>query len=568
MAVNIRKIDRQLGKLLVNERYLSQEELDKSVDEAISSGKNLGDLLVKKNVITQEQLALALSRQHGIPYFSLHDYEIDKEVIGAITEEQARRFQIIPVDKTGNTLLVAISDPNDILRLDDVKLHIKMDIKPLLSLQSDIEEAIEKYYGDSSDALGEIYKDIDTEDVEVVEVQEDTGEDGDTDDAPVIKLVNAIVSEAIRTRTSDIHLEPEEHSFRLRYRIDGVLHEMPAPPKRLQNAIISRLKIMSELDISERRKPQDGRFKMRSGNKVVDFRVSVLPTVHGEKIVMRLLDSSNLMLDMKMLGFEPEQLAAFEKAIKRPFGMILVTGPTGSGKSTTLYSALSKINDPEKNIVTVEDPVEFQLKGINQVMARAEVGLSFAAGLKSILRQDPDIVMIGEIRDYETGEIAVKAALTGHLVLSTLHTNDAPSTPVRLTNMGIEPFLVTASLILVVAQRLARRVCPQCKEPYTPKAEILERLEIKPKQGQKIQFYEGRGCNNCNGTGYKGRLALYEVMELTDEIQEGIIRGLPSNELKKVARECGMLTLRDSGIRKLLAGMTTVKEVFSNTFEN
>ena len=465
---------------------------------------------------------------------------------------------------------MALSDPANIFLLDDIKLRTKMEIVPLISLQADIDTAIEKYYSDN-DALGSMMKDFDEDDdVELLEKKEvdDEGLNLGENDAPVVKLVNMIVAEAIKTRTSDIHLEPDEKEFRLRCRIDGVLKEMPGPPKRMQNALISRIKIMSEMDISERRKPQDGRFKIRHAGKSVDFRVSCLPTVHGEKIVMRLLDKSNLNLDLTSLGFEKESLAKFDRAIRRPFGMILVTGPTGSGKSTTLYSALSSINKPDLNIVTVEDPVEYQVRGINQVQAKPDIGFTFAEGLRSILRQDPDVVMIGEIRDFETAEISIKAALTGHLVLSTLHTNDAPSTATRLIDMGVEPFLVTASVILVIAQRLVRRICPTCKQAYKPSPELLQQMGIRPKPGRDLVFYEGQGCQACSDTGYRGRLALYEVMEMDDHVGHCIMQGMHSKDLKKEARKLGMLSLRDSGIRKVLAGLTTVKEVLSVTFEN
>jgi type IV pilus assembly protein PilB len=406
------------------------------------------------------------------------------------------------------------------------------------------------------------------DEVEVVHQGDDDLDADDVEAAPVIRLVNMLISEAIRSGTSDIHIEPEEKAVRVRYRIDGALKEMPGIPKKMQNAVICRIKIISELDIAERRKPQDGRFRMKLDQKTVDFRVSTVPTVNGEKVVMRLLDKGNLQLDLAKLGFEPESLAKFERAIKRPFGMIVVTGPTGSGKSTTLYSALSRINDPAKNIMTVEDPVEYQIKGINQIQTRPDIGMGFAEVLKSFLRQDPDIIMLGEIRDLETASIAIKAALTGHLVLSTLHTNDAPSSINRLVDMGIEPFLVGASLLLVVAQRLARKICPHCKQPYKPTADLLRQLGVDPEKGKNLVFYEGRGCAACNDTGYKGRVALYEVMEMDEDLSDAAIRGLSNQEIKSVARRNGMRTLRDSGIVKVIEGTTTVSEVLSVTFEN
>lgn len=570
MATAIKRSEKRLGQILVDDGIISEEQLERVLEEHSKTGKKLGDVLIEMKLCSLEQVTEAMARQHGLQYLRLSEYEIDPEIINSITEDIARKYRIIPVDRTNNVLTVALSDPANIFLLDDIKLRTKMEIVPLICLQSDIEAAIEKYYGDKG-ALEDMMKGFgDADDVELLQKKEEDSADltSTEDDAPVVKLVNMIVAEAIKTRASDIHLEPEEKELRLRYRIDGVLKELPAPPKRLQNALISRIKIMSELDISEKRKPQDGRFKIRHSGRSVDFRVSSLPTVHGEKIVMRLLDKSNLNLDMTSLGFEKESLAKFERAIRRPFGMILVTGPTGSGKSTTLYSALSTINDPEKNIITVEDPVEYQVKGINQVQARPDIGFTFAEGLRSILRQDPDIVMIGEIRDFETAEIAIKAALTGHLVLSTLHTNDAPSTATRLIDMGVEPFLVTASVILVIAQRLVRRICQTCKQPYKPSAELLEQLGIRPKPGHDLVFYEGAGCPSCSETGYRGRMALYEVMEMDDQLGHCIMQGMHSKDLKKEARKRGMLSLRDSGIRKVLAGLTTVKEVLSVTFEN
>jgi len=569
MATAIKRSEKRLGQILVKQGILDEDKLERALEEHSATGKKLGDVLTDLKLATSEQVTEAIALQHGLQYLRLSEYEIDPEIIQSISEEVARKYRIIPVDRTNNTLTVALSDPANIFLLDDIKLRTNMEIVPLISLQDDIDTAIEKYYGDT-EGLVNMMKDFDNgEDVELLQTKDlEEEEEDEEDDAPVVKLVNMIVAEAIKTRTSDIHLEPDERELRLRCRIDGVLKEMPAPPKRLQNALISRIKIMSELDISEKRKPQDGRFKIRQGGKSVDFRVSSLPTVHGEKIVMRLLDKSNLNLDLTSLGFERESLTLFEKAIRRPFGMILVTGPTGSGKSTTLYSALSTINTPEKNIVTVEDPVEYQIRGINQVQAKPDIGFTFSEGLKSILRQDPDVVMIGEIRDFETAEIAIKAALTGHLVLSTLHTNDAPSTMMRLIDMGVEPFLVTASVILVIAQRLARRICPSCKKAYKPTPELLEQLGIRPKPGRELVFYEGQGCPACSDTGYRGRLALYEAMDMNDQLAHCIMQGMHSKDLKKEARKQGMLTLRDSGIRKLLAGLTTVKEVLSVTYEN
>lgn len=569
------RTERSLGNFLVREGHITNEQLVSAIEKSAEVGKGLSEVLVELGLIDQENLTQALSRQHGIPYLPLADYDIDPSIIETVPEEDARRYKMIPVDRTERTLTVALADPGNILVLDELKLKTKMEIEPLLSLPKDIEQAIEKYYKSDHGDFEETMR-LAAEEVDMDVVPDSAMESGDGDDAdaaPVIRLVNAIVSQAIEMRASDIHLEPQEHHLRLRYRLDGVLQEKKPLPKQMQNAVISRLKIMSNLDISEKRHPQDGRFKARHNGNTVDFRVSMLPTVYGEKIVLRLLDKGNLSLDMAKLGFEPESLERFDRAIKRPYGILLVTGPTGSGKSTTLYSALSSINDPETNITTVEDPVEFQIAGINQVQAHTEIGFTFADALRSILRQDPDVVMIGEIRDRETAEIAIKAALTGHLVLSTIHTNDAPSTPTRLIDMQVEPFLVTSALILVVAQRLCRKICLECKEAYRPDADTVKQLgidaSIVQKMGLKeIVFYRGAGCSKCNGTGYKGRMALYEVMEMDDYICSGIMKGIPPHELKKLARQRGMLTLRDSGIRKVLQGSTSVKEILSVTFEN
>ena len=560
-------------RYLISKGYLTQEQVE-GVEAALNRAENgqpLSSYLIENGLLSEEQLAQALSDHHRIPYISISDYEIDREILDAVDEETARKYQIIPLDRTDSQLTVAVTDPDDIHQLDEIKIKTRAkEIQTVISLPREIEAAIDKYYK-AEDPASETYSAMLEgleEDIEVVQDQDDESGSDDVDAAPVIRLVNMLVSEAIRHRVSDIHIEPEERSVRIRYRMDGVLKEMPGIPKKMQSAVICRIKIIAELDIAERRKPQDGRFRMRVDNKTVDFRVSTVPTVHGEKVVMRLLDKSNLQLDLTKLGFEPESLAKFEKAIKRPFGMIIVTGPTGSGKSTTLYSALSRINDPAKNIMTVEDPVEYQVKGINQIQTRPEIGMGFSEVLRSFLRQDPDVIMLGEIRDLDTASIAIKAALTGHLVLSTLHTNDAPSSLNRLVDMGIEPFLVGASLILVVAQRLARRICGSCKVPYTPNADLLTQLGVDPVQGKDLTFYEGKGCPACNDTGYRGRLALYEVLEMDDDLSDAAIKGLSNQEIKAIARRNGMMTLRDSGIAKIIEGITTVSEVVSVTFEN
>jgi len=564
---------RPFFRYLLSKEYLTQEQagqIEKALSESAQQ-QSLPTYVIENGILSEEQVAQALSDHHRIPYISISDYEIEREILDAVDEETARKYQIIPLDWADNQLTVAVTDPDNIHQLDEIKIRTKAkEVQTVISLPREIEAAIDKYYGSNmvqGESLQDVLRDLD-EDIEVVQEKEEDFSADDVDAAPVIRLVNMLISEAIRSRVSDIHIEPEERNVRIRYRMDGVLKEMPGIPKKMQSAVVCRIKIISELDIAERRKPQDGRFRMKVDNKTVDFRVSTVPTVHGEKVVMRLLDKSNLQLDLTKLGFELESLVKFERAIKRPYGMIVVTGPTGSGKSTTLYSALSRINDPTKNIMTAEDPVEYQVKGINQIQTRPDIGMGFAEVLRSFLRQDPDIIMIGEIRDLETASIAIKAALTGHLVLSTLHTNDAPSSLNRLIDMGIEPFLVGASLILVVAQRLARRICPACKAPYMPTADLLGQLGVDPDRVKGLAFYEGKGCPSCNDTGYKGRLALYEVMEMDEELSDGAIKGFSNQEIKAIARKNGMLTLRDSGIVKIIEGITTISEVLSVTFEN
>ena len=569
------QLEKRLGDLLIEEQIICQEDLEMALHQQAQTGLSLGRILIDMGKASEWEVAATLGKQLNVPFITLSQYEIDPEVLESIPVDLVEKYKIVPVDKTGDTLTIALSDPSNIYLLDELKLLTHCQIIPVISFESDIKEAIQKYYPQASGGdFEEALKDITDEDVgeaeqEAVDLstEEDLDEEEDlsaaADDAPVVQLVNLMISEALKMRASDIHVEPFEKSLRLRYRIDGVLQEMAPPPKKFQNAIISRIKILSNLDIAEKRLPQDGRFKAKIQNKSVDFRVSSCPTAYGEKIVIRLLDQSNLQVRLTDLGFEATTLKKFEAEIRKPWGMVLVTGPTGSGKSTTLYSALSTINDPSKNIMTIEDPVEYQLGGINQVHARPDIGLSFAAGLRSFLRQDPDIIMVGEIRDLDTAEIAIKAALTGHLVLSTLHTNDAPSAINRLTNMGVEPFLVTASLNMIVAQRLVRRICNECKEEFTPSRELLESIGIEPRDGDA--FHQGAGCGSCNGTGYKGRVALYEVLVVTDELRDIIIRGTPSNVLKQAAMEAGMATLRKAGINKILEGRTTISEVLSAT---
>ncbi|MCX7017383.1 MAG: type IV-A pilus assembly ATPase PilB [Candidatus Sumerlaeota bacterium] len=566
-------MDKRLGELLVKEKVISTQDLEGALETQRRTGASLGRVVQEMGLANEWEVAAVLGKQLNVPFISLSQYAIDPEVLHSIPEDIIRKYKIVPVDRTENALTVALSDPSDIYVIDELRLLTKTQIIPVISFESDIEEAIRTYYdGNGSSKYDEMLKDISDEDIAIIhdDLKTESGSDDgqndlavDASDAPVIQLVNLIVHEAIKMRASDIHIEPYEKMLRLRYRVDGHLQEMTPPPKKFQNAIISRIKILSEMDIAERRLPQDGRFKVRLEKQAIDFRVSCLPTVHGEKIVIRILNQSSIMMSLTDLGFAPEALAKFQKEIVKPWGMILVTGPTGSGKSTTLYAALSTINSPTKNIITIEDPVEYQLLGINQVQIKPDIGLTFAEGLRSFLRQDPDIIMVGEIRDLETAEIAVKAALTGHLVFATLHTNDAPSSVNRLTNMGIEPFLVTASVNMIVAQRLVRRICEQCKEPVKPAAELLESLGIK-EDPAGIRFYKGVGCSRCH-SGYKGRVALYEALCLTDHLRDLIIEGVSSTQLKQAAIAEGMVTLRQAGILKIREGMTTIEEVLSAT---
>ena len=480
----------------------------------------------------------------------------------------AQKYQIIPVNRAGSTLIIAMSDPSNILATDDIKFMTGYNIEVVVASESAIKSAIDKYY-DQSASLAEVMGDLDMEDFEVVGEEEDldiSSLERATEEAPVVKLVNLILTDAIKKKASDIHIEPYEKLFRVRYRIDGVLYEVMKPPIKLKNAITSRIKIMAELDIAERRLPQDGRIKIKlGGGKDMDFRVSVLPTLFGEKIVLRLLDKSNLQLDMTKLGYEQESLGHFKREIHKPFGMVLVTGPTGSGKTVSLYSALSELNKTTENISTAEDPVEFNFPGINQVQMHEEIGLNFAAALRSFLRQDPDIIMIGEIRDFETAEIGIKAALTGHLVLSTLHTNDAPSTINRLLNMGVEPFLVSSAVNLITAQRLARRVCVECNEPEEIPIQALIDAGVSPEEAAAYVCYRGKGCPKCNGTGYKGRVGFYQVMPMLEEIRELVLNGANTSEIKRETMRLGIKTMRQSGLTKLKEGITSFEEVLRVT---
>ncbi len=557
----------RLGDILLRESLITPTQLKQAQDEQKKSGKRLGYTLAKMGALDEQSLTSFVAQHYGVPPVELRQADIDPEVVKLLPENVARRHQVVPINRTGSVLVVAMADPSDIYAIDDLKFITGYNIEVMVASDTSIDEVLNRIYNSSLAALEESLFELNEGEVEFGENQEDGINILDlekaSEEAPVIRLVNYILLTAIKKGASDIHVEPYEKHFRVRLRIDGVLHEELSPPMRLKNAIISRLKIMSNLDIAERRLPQDGRIKLKIGkNKEMDFRVSVLPTLFGEKVVLRLLDKSNLQLDMTKLGFETKALELFKRAIYQPYGMVLVTGPTGSGKTTTLYSALSELNQIDKNISTAEDPVEFNLHGINQVQIHDDIGLDFAASLRSFLRQDPDIIMVGEIRDFETAEIGVKAALTGHLVLSTLHTNDAPSTINRLLNMGVEPFLVTASLNLILAQRLARKICNECKEPHPVSKETLMELGVSPEEAAKVQHvWKGKGCTVCSNTGYKGRVALYEVMWLYDEIKDVIIQGASAAELKATAIRLGMKTLRMSGISKVLDGVTTIEEV-------
>jgi type IV pilus assembly protein PilB len=553
----------RLGELLVKENLITPEQLKKAIEEQKTGGGRLGSSLTKLGFVSDEELLSFLSKQYNVPAINLDEFEIDKEVVRKIPENIARKHFIIPVNQTGSTLIVATSDPTNLSVIDEIKFLTGYNVEFVAATEAAIKKSIEKYFEISTD-----YQEIMNEAAEEYEV---IGEDDNIDvkslekaseEAPVIKLVNSVLNDAIKKGASDIHVEPYEKTFRIRFRIDGMLYEIMKPPLSLKNAIASRLKIMSKLDIAERRRPQDGRIKIRySDGKDIDFRVSVLPTLFGEKIVLRLLDKSNLQLDMTKLGFNEKQLKDFKDAVHKPYGMVLVTGPTGSGKTTTLYSALSELNQISKNVSTAEDPVEYNIPGVNQVQMHEEIGLNFAAALRSFLRQDPNIIMVGEIRDYETAEIAVKAALTGHLVLSTIHTNDAPSTINRLLNMGIEPFLVASSVHAILAQRLMRKICEKCKEEIDIEKKFLTDIGMSEAEAKTTKTYKGKGCNMCSNTGYKGRIAVYEILTIAEEIRELVLAGASANEIKKEGIRLGMMTMRQSAIDLLKKGLTTIDEV-------
>jgi type IV pilus assembly protein PilB len=594
----------KLGEILVRENLISAQHLREALDYQREHGGRLGYNLVKLGLVTDDMITAVLSRQYGIPSVNLDLFKIEDPVLRLIPQEVAQKYSVIPLSRVGATLTLAMVDPTNVFAMDDIKFMTGLNVEPVVVAEVSIQQAIAKYYGTSreielstvnaDDAVFEAAEmklanngithadlvSLDSIDFEVgraedVEVVEDNEEiDLSTlsrlsEDAPVVRLVNVLLVDALRRGASDIHVEPYEKELRIRFRIDGVLYDVMHPPLKLRDALISRVKIMSKLDISEKRLPQDGRIKIKvkvdARSRELDFRVSTLPTLFGEKVVLRLLDKENLMLDMQKLGFEPESLTKFKRNISKPYGMVLVTGPTGSGKTNTLYSALQSLNTVQTNIMTAEDPVEFNLMGINQVQMKEQIGLNFAAALRAFLRQDPNIVLVGEIRDFETAEIAIKAALTGHLVLSTLHTNDAPSTISRLMNMGIEPFLVATSVNLIQAQRLIRRICKDCKREESVPQEALIEVGFSADEASQLKTFKGKGCSTCNNTGYKGRIGLYEVMEVTDEIRELILIGASALELRKKAIDDGMITLRESGLHKIRNGLTTLEEVVRET---
>jgi type IV pilus assembly protein PilB len=619
----------KLGEILVRESLITQDQLRETLEYQRANGGRLGSNLVRLGFVSDDVVTAVLSRQYGVPSINLDLFQIDNDVIKLISEDVAMKYSVLPISKVGATLTLAMADPTNVFAMDDIKFMTGLNVEPVIASETSIQLAIAKYYSGSTEIdifdaafAVEVERngftggtngngngngsghsrngsvatkvaitderitsaDLDVSldrfefnatDHEELEIVEDNDEIDlaalarASEDAPVVRLVNVLLVDSLRRGASDIHVEPYEKDFRIRFRIDGVLYDVMHPPMKIRDPLISRLKIMSKLDISEKRLPQDGRIKIKvkvdNRSRELDFRVSTLPTLFGEKVVLRLLDKDKLMLDMTKLGFEEESLEKFKRAISNPYGMVLVTGPTGSGKTNTLYSALQSLNTPETNIMTAEDPVEFNLQGINQVQMKEQIGLNFAAALRSFLRQDPNIVLVGEIRDFETAEIAIKAALTGHLVLSTLHTNDAPSTISRLVNMGIEPFLVATSVNIIQAQRLIRRICSNCKEEVSMPVEGLVEVGFSKEEASQLKVYKGRGCEVCNKTGFKGRVGLYEVMEITDELRELIIIGASAMELRRKAIELGMITLRESGLHKIRQGITTIEEVVKET---
>ena len=553
----------RLGERLIEAGLITKAQLEEALREQKRCGGLLGSNFIRLGHVREEDLLQFLSQQYGFPSVDISQMEIPQDVLRLVPVDVVQKHKVLPVSRAGSTLVLAMTDPTNYLVIDDIKFLTGYNIDVVVAEETALKKSIDRHY-DQSASLMDVMNGLDDPELELVNGEEELNLEElekATAEAPVVKLVNLILTEAIKREASDIHIEPYEKKFRVRYRIDGVLYEIMVPPLKLKNAIISRIKIMSSLDIAERRLPQDGRIKLKTLGKEMDYRVSVLPTLFGEKIVLRLLDKSALQLDMTKLGFEQQALDNFREAIYQPYGMVLVTGPTGSGKTTTLYSALSELNKTTQNISTAEDPVEYNLLGINQVQMHEDIGLNFASALRAFLRQDPDIIMVGEIRDFETAEVGIKAALTGHLVLSTLHTNDAPSTIHRMLNMGVEPFLVSSSVNLILAQRLARKICSECREVHDLSHQVLMDLGMSREDAWHTVLYRGKGCDKCSGTGYKGRIALYEVMPMHEDMKEAVLEGASVSELKRLARKAGMKTLRESGLQKIREGVTTVEEI-------
>jgi type IV pilus assembly protein PilB len=567
MATNVAQ-DR-IGDLIVREGLVTDEQLQEGHREARKEGTRLGYALVRLGYVSEEALTRLLARQYRVPAVDLNRVEVDAKIIRLVPGDVAMKHMVVPLRRMGRTLTVAMVNPSDMGAIDDLKFITRLDIEPVVAGEFTLRQQLDKYYESSDQRMADILDDLIEEDVEFVEdVEEDVSIaalQAEVNQAPVVKFINGLLTDAVMRGVSDIHIEPFEREIRVRYRLDGALKEVVKPPFKMKAALTSRIKILADLNIAERRVPQDGRIKLRVRNKVVDFRVSTLPVIFGEKIVLRILDKGNLTFDLTKFGFEPQAEKDFLHAISRPYGMVLVTGPTGSGKTTTLYSALSRINTDEVNIMTAEDPVEYNIHGINQVQVRAEIGMSFAAALRAFLRQDPNIIMVGEVRDLETGSISIKAALTGHLVLSTLHTNDCAATITRLIDMGLEPFNVASALNLVTAQRLVRRICADCKKEVQYEEEYLHAARLPEGWVGDTTFYKGEGCDKCDGTGYRGRQGLYEVMAMSPELRRAVMESRSTDELRDIALDQGMLTLRMDGLKKVERGVTTLEEVVKET---
>jgi len=567
MATNVAEL--RLGDLFVREGLIDAEQLTAALQDAKEGGTRVGYSLVKLGFVGENELTRMLSKQYRLPAVDLEKVQVDPKIYKLIDGDMAYQHLVLPLRRVGRTLTVAMANPSEMEAIDVLRFKTRYDIEPVIVGEYTLRKHLEKYYGVSEDQVEDLLGDFLEEDLEFVEDETEDENLADleaaVDAAPVVKFINGLLTDAVTKGVSDIHIEPYEKEIRVRYRLDGKLYEVMKPPMKMKAALVSRIKILADLNIAERRVPQDGRIKLRMKRKVVDFRVSTLPVIFGEKIVMRILDAGNLTFDLRSFGFEPQAEKEFMGAIENPYGMVLVTGPTGSGKTTTLYSALSQINDEGVNIMTAEDPVEYNLHGINQVLVRTEIGMSFAAALRAFLRQDPNIIMVGEIRDLETGSIAIKAALTGHLVLSTLHTNDTPSTITRLIDMGLEPFNLAAALNCLTAQRLLRKICSECKAETTYNEEFLNSAKVPLDWAGKTTFYKGEGCDSCGGTGYKGRQGLYEVLLVNSAIRKAIMAGLGTDELREVALDNGMLTLRMDGLKKVERGATTLEEVIKET---